>query len=150
MVFTTTSTTNNNNNTISIIIAIFVVVITGGSWHDYPGGTNGPGSAWWGANYTREDGSGFWDNDGFGVGYQQSYGGGPVRGGFGGPGRRPGPYSGMLHLLVMYVEFIISMFHSFDFDMLVAESEVNTMQTHKGGEVYLHAFITLAVGGWFF
>jgi hypothetical protein len=102
MVFTTTTTTTNNNNnnntTISMIIAIFVMVVTGGSWNDYPGGTNGPASACWGANFAHEDESGFWGNDGFGEGYQQGYGGGPVRGGFGGPGRRPGPYSGMLCL----------------------------------------------------
>ena len=50
----------------------------------------------------------------------------------------------------MHVEFSISMFHSLEIDMLVAETEVNTMQTHRGVEVYLHAFITLAVCGWFF
>jgi len=50
----------------------------------------------------------------------------------------------------MHVEFSISMFYSLEVDMLVVESEVNTMQTHRGVEVYLHAFITLAVGGWFF
>ncbi|KDR18962.1 Heterogeneous nuclear ribonucleoprotein A1, A2/B1-like protein [Zootermopsis nevadensis] len=37
-------------------------------------------------------GGGSWGNDSFNGGYQQNYGGGPVRGGFG--GGRPGPYSG--------------------------------------------------------
>jgi hypothetical protein len=42
------------------------------------------------------------------------------------------------------------MFHTLEVDMLVAETEVNTMKAHRELEVYLHAFITSAVGGWFF
>ncbi|XP_063226624.1 heterogeneous nuclear ribonucleoprotein A1, A2/B1 homolog [Bacillus rossius redtenbacheri] len=58
-----------------------------------PWDSQGSGGGW-GQSQGYGGGSSNWSNDSFGGGYQQSYGGGPVRGGsFGGSGR-PGPYSG--------------------------------------------------------
>lgn len=57
---------------------------TGGSWGPGGGGSGSPGY-----------GGGNWSSDNFDGGYQQNFGGGPVRGSFGGSGGgRPGPYSG--------------------------------------------------------
>lgn len=58
-----------------------------------PGGDWGPGSGGGGPGFGSRGGS--WSNDSFDGGYQQNYGGGPMRGSFGGGGGgRPGPYSG--------------------------------------------------------
>jgi len=54
-----------------------------------PGGDWGPGSGGGGSGYGNRDGN--WSSDNFNSGYQQNYGGGPVRGSFG--GGRSGPYS---------------------------------------------------------
>ena len=57
---TTTTTTNNNNNNnnnntttttisfIMVITSVIIVIVAGGSWNDNTWGTNGPGSACWG------------------------------------------------------------------------------------------------------
>lgn len=74
------------------------MAVTGGSWVDYPGSSDGPGGDCWGPDYSS--GGGFWDNGDFGVGYQQNYGGGPVRSGFRFGGGRPGPYSGLLRVII--------------------------------------------------
>jgi hypothetical protein len=75
-----------------------IMAVAGGSWNDYPGGPDGD---FWGNDYSS--GGGFWGNGDFGGGYQQNYGGGPDRGGFGFGGGRPGPYSGLLHVLIVYL-----------------------------------------------
>lgn len=69
----------------------------GGGWgsnpwdnHGEPGGSWGPGGGGGSPGY----GGGNWSSDNFDGGYQQNFGGGPVRGSFGGSGGgRPGPYS---------------------------------------------------------
>lgn len=76
---------------------------TGGSWFDHPGGSDYPGGEYCCPNYSS--GEEFWGNDDFGRDYQKNYGGGPVRDGFGFGGRRQGPYSGLLHVLVRYLYF---------------------------------------------
>jgi hypothetical protein len=47
---TSSSSSSSSSSSTNIIITIIVImVVTGGSWNDYPGGSNGPGGPWWGS-----------------------------------------------------------------------------------------------------